>query len=57
MECSAAWLNGISDTWLRIVALTGPVGLFVGAAGFGLGVYQMVTGMKANRLLKEAACR
>ena len=50
------WIDGISDTWLRIFALAGVAGLFLGAIGFGLAVYQMVTGRRAVRLLKKAAC-
>ena len=53
MECVTAWLDGMPDTWLRIVALAGLVGVFLAAVGLALGVYQMVTGRRANRLLKE----
>ena len=50
MEWITAWLDGIPGAWLRVFALAGPVGLFLGA-------YQMVTGWRANRLLKKADCR
>ena len=53
MECVTAWLDGMPDTWLRIVALAGLVGVFLAAVGLALGIYQMVTGRRANRLLKE----
>ena len=46
MECITAWLEGIPDTWLRVIALAGPVGLFLAA-------YQMVTGWRANSRLKR----
>ena len=32
-------------------------GLIIGFTALGVAGYQMVTGLKANRLLKEAACR
>ena len=46
MEWITTWLDGISDTWLRVFALAGSVGV-------ALGIYQMVTGWRANRRLKE----
>ena len=57
MECLTAWLNGISDTWLRVFALAGVVGLFLGTAGLGLGAYQMVTGWRANKRQKAMQIR
>ena len=50
MEWITAWLNGISDTWLRVFALAGVVGL-------GLGAYQMVTGWRANKRQKAMQIR
>ncbi len=46
MEWFTTWINGISDTWLRIFALAGSVGVVLGA-------YQMVTGWQANKRLKK----
>ena len=46
MEWVTTWINGISDTWLRIFALAGSVGVVLGA-------YQMVTGWQANKRLKR----
>ena len=54
MEWIISWLVGISDTWLRAGMLSG---LIIGFTALGVAGYQMVTGLKANRLLKEAACR
>ena len=50
MEWIASWIDGISDTWLRIFAVAGAAGLVLGAIGLGLTVYQMVTGWRAVRL-------
>ena len=54
MEWIISWLNGISDTGLRAGMLAG---LVIGFMALCVAGYQMVTGVKANRLLKKAACR
>ena len=46
MEWITTWINGISDTWLRVFALLSTVGL-------ALGAYQLITGWRARRLQKE----
>ena len=50
MDWITAWLDGVPDTWLRAGALAG---LIVGIIALGMGIYQMVTGVRANRQLKK----
>ena len=50
MDWITAWLDGVPDTWLRAGALAG---LTVGFIALGMGIYQMVTGLQANRRLRD----
>ena len=50
MDWITTWLDGVPDTWFRAGALAG---LIISVIALGMGIYQMVTGLRANRQLKK----